>query len=78
MGQLKKRKKEQLTSLLKHRKPNLKFPKKIPKHWFGQSAFKTHLLNSFTLFFPSGEKYFIRSIKRVLKDIDNEELKLEA
>lgn len=60
------------------RKPNYKFSKDIPKHWLGNSIFKTHLLNSFTLVFPAGEKFFIRSISKHLKLITDTGLKNEV
>ena len=59
------------------KKLNLQFPSSIPKHWLGGSAFKTHLLNSFTLIFPTGEKYFIRSINKFRKEIQHPKLKEE-
>lgn len=35
----------------------------LDNHWFGGNAFLTHLLNSFHIVFPEGEKFFIRSVK---------------
>ncbi len=61
-----------------HRKPNFHFSENIEKHWLGSSPFKTHFLNSLTIIFPSGEKYFIRSVRSCLKRITNEETKTDA
>lgn len=63
---------------MKVRKPDFKFSKDTPAHWLGGSAFKTHLCNSFTLLFPAGEKFFIRSIQKVMPQIQDERLKAEA
>ncbi|MBT7610918.1 MAG: metal-dependent hydrolase [Bacteriovoracaceae bacterium] len=61
-----------------HRKPNLQFTENYPKHWHSNSPFKTHFLNSLTLIFPTGEKYFIRSIKCLLVNVQSEILQKEA
>lgn len=60
------------------RKPNFLFPKDIPRHWLPGAPFRTHLCNSFTLLFPAGEKFFIRSIQRFMPALENEELKQAA
>jgi predicted metal-dependent hydrolase len=60
------------------RKMNFKFPKSITRHWLGNSVFKTHLLNSFTLLFPAGEKFFVRSINKFMKDIEDPKLRAEV
>ncbi|MDA8793569.1 metal-dependent hydrolase, partial [Bacteriovoracaceae bacterium] len=39
--------------------------------------FSTHLLNSFTLLFPVGERFFIKSLQNVVKQIENEDLQKE-
>lgn len=70
-------KKDRIPSL-KRRRIKLNFPNSISKHWLGKSAFRTHLLNSFTLIFPDGEKYFIRSTKKYLNKISNDALKKDA
>jgi len=63
---------------IKHRGPNFQFKSDIPRHWMAGSPFRTHLLNSFTLIFPTGEKYFIRSVQKVLSKITDAELKQDA
>ncbi len=60
------------------RKPNFEFPETILKHWLDDCAFKTHLCNSFTLLFPTGEKFFVRSIARFTPQIGDEKLKKDA
>ncbi|MCO4794362.1 MAG: metal-dependent hydrolase [Bacteriovoracaceae bacterium] len=61
-----------------HRKPDFTFDEEFEKHWLGGSAFKTHFLNSLTLIFPAGEKYFIRSVKNVLSRVKTKKLTSEA
>ena len=58
-----------------NRKLNFSFEKTIPKHWLGSSIFKSHLLNSFTLIFPTGEKFFIRSINQFFRQIEDPKLR---
>ncbi|MBY0517857.1 MAG: metal-dependent hydrolase [Bacteriovoracaceae bacterium] len=60
------------------RRPNFDFSVEIPRHWLESSPFKTHLCNSFTLLFPTGEKFFIRSIQKFMSRLENEELRLAA
>lgn len=49
------------------RKPKFEFSKDgSSKHWLDGSAYKTHIMNTWTLFFPDGERFFIRSIQKFL------------
>jgi predicted metal-dependent hydrolase len=48
------------------------FSARINKHWFGNSPFKTHWLNSYTLIIPEGEKFILRSTKRYLDQVDGD------
>jgi hypothetical protein len=34
----------------------------VPRHWFGGSLFRTHLVNGVNFVFPAGERFFIRSV----------------
>jgi predicted metal-dependent hydrolase len=63
---------------MKVRKPDFNFSLETPAHWLGGSPFKTHLCNSFTLLFPAGEKFFIRSVQKLMPEIKDERLKAEA
>ncbi|MGB0455060.1 MAG: metal-dependent hydrolase [Bacteriovoracaceae bacterium] len=56
------------------RKMNFSFSKTVRHHWMNGDAFKTHFLNSFTLLFPEGEKFFIRSINRFKGQIKDPEI----
>lgn len=63
---------------MKVRRPGFNFSTPIPAHWLGGSVFKTHLCNSFTLLFPHGEKFFIRSVQKFIPQIKDEKLKHEV
>ncbi len=60
------------------RKPQFKFDSSVPRHWLAQSPFRTHLCNSFTLLFPTGEKFFIRSLQKFVPGLQDETLYQEA
>ncbi|HEX8796546.1 MAG TPA: metal-dependent hydrolase [Polyangiaceae bacterium] len=47
----------------------------VPRHWFNGSAVATHLANGLNLLFPEGERFFVRSVHRYLKRIDDPELR---
>lgn len=47
----------------------------IPRWWMGGSPFFTHLTNGLNLLFPPGERFFIRSVKRYLPQIEDEALR---
>lgn len=66
------------TPQIQVRRINFDFPEQIDRYWFGNSPYKTHLFNSFTLFLPDGEQYMIRNIGRQLKQIDKLYLKQEV
>jgi hypothetical protein len=46
----------------------------VPRHWFAGNAFLTHFANGLHLVFPAGERFFIRSVKHYLHQIDDPEL----
>lgn len=47
----------------------------VPRHWFFDSAWATHMANGLNLVFPAGERFFIRSVKHYLDHIaDDPEL----
>lgn len=69
---------QSISPQIKVRKADFEFPRQIDKYWFGNSAFKTHLLNSLTLLLPDLEQYIIRNITRQLKEINYPYLKQEV
>ena len=52
------------------RKLGLSFDE-VPRYWFYDSAFVTHLANGLHLVFPAGERFFIRSVRHYLDRIDD-------
>ncbi|MEM7184407.1 MAG: metal-dependent hydrolase [Spirochaetota bacterium] len=67
-----------MSKKIKVRNPGFTFPDTISKYWLDGSIFKTSLLNSFTLEFPSAEKLFGRSAKKHLPGKDKPELRQAA
>jgi len=49
----------------------------LPKYYFDNSPFKTHLLNALSITFPHGERFFIDSVKHY-KDQITDPAQLEA
>lgn len=50
----------------------------VPRRWFYDSAFTTHVANGLNLLFPAGERFFIRSVKHYLDRLDDPELVARA
>ena len=46
----------------------------VPRHWFGGNAFATHMVNGLSVLFPDGERFFVRSVRHYLDQIDDPEL----
>lgn len=44
----------------------------LPRHWAGGSALATHVANGVNLLFPAGERFFVRSVRRYLAQIDDD------
>src|SRR4051812_8517469 len=49
----------------------------VSRHWFAGNAVATHLVNAINLFFPDGERFFVRSVRRFEKDIRDPELRAQ-
>ncbi|MCB0501617.1 MAG: metal-dependent hydrolase [Bacteroidetes bacterium] len=63
---------------MKVRHPKFDLQKKLVRHYFKGNVFSTHLANSLHIIFPEGEKFFIRSCRKFLNKIDNDQLKKEV
>lgn len=50
----------------------------VPRHWLGGSVLATHLANGVNLLFPAGERFFVRSVRHYLKQIENDPALIEA
>jgi hypothetical protein len=44
------------------RKLITEFDDEIPRYWCNDSAFMTHMLNTYTLLIPDNESYYIRHL----------------
>ena len=44
----------------------------VPRYWFGNSAFRTHLINGINFVFPAGERFFIRSVNHYSNRVSKE------
>lgn len=59
---------------IRPRAPRFDFSQ-VPRHWLGESGLATHIANSANLLFPSGERFFVRSVRRYLDRVtDPDEL----
>ncbi|MGJ4754418.1 metal-dependent hydrolase [Leptospira kmetyi] len=60
------------------RKPKFQFSETVPKHWCGENASLTHVLNAWTILFPEGEKYFIRTMQKYIPELKEGKVKRNA
>jgi uncharacterized protein len=49
----------------------------VPRDWFAGNTVATQLVNSINLLFPEGERFFVRSVRRFEKQIDDPELRAQ-
>jgi predicted metal-dependent hydrolase len=56
------------------RRPNFAFDDSIPRHWIADNALATHIFNGLQMLFPAGERFFIRSVKAVLAEVEDQSL----
>jgi predicted metal-dependent hydrolase len=56
------------------RKLIAEFEHEIPRYWCNNSAFMTHMLNTYTLLVPDNEAYYIRHLRKCADEIENLEL----
>lgn len=60
------------------RKMNFAFGKAIPKYWFADNKVATHIANGLNLLFPPGERFFVRSVRTYLDQVEDPELRARA
>lgn len=65
---------ESLTNDIKVRNVSFAFDQ-VPKHWVLDNPVMTHFINSMHIVFPDGEKFFIRSVRKFSKEIEDKQLK---
>lgn len=49
----------------------------VPRHWLAGNAAATAVANGVNLLFPHGERFFVRSVKHYLEEIDDPELRAQ-
>ena len=55
----------------------LQFPRSVPRHWAGDPVL-TRILDAFSLLFPAGEQFFIRSVQCYRERITSPELRRQV
>ncbi|MDB5213830.1 MAG: hypothetical protein JWO86_1757 [Myxococcaceae bacterium] len=50
----------------------------VPKRWFAGSTAATHVANGVNLLFPAGERFFVRSVRHYLDQLDDPKLVAEV
>lgn len=63
---------------VKVRKVSFKLGENLVHHYFKNNIFNTHLANSLHIIFPEGEKFFIRSCRKFINQIQDKKLKEEV
>ena len=51
------------TQPLHARKPKVNLDAPVPRHWFMDNVFATHVANGVNMLFPAGERFFVRSVR---------------
>ena len=59
------------------RSPALDFSS-VPRYWMAESALATHIANGVNLLFPAGERFFVRSVRHYLEQIDDDALRAQV
>src|SRR5687767_10565580 len=49
----------------------------VPRHWFANNAAATAIANGVNMLFPQGERFFVRSVKHYLEQIDDPQLRAQ-
>jgi hypothetical protein len=47
----------------------------VPRHWFGGNPVATHIANGVNMLFPSGERFFVRSVNHYMDQITDPALR---
>ena len=61
---------------IRPRSPRFDF-REVPRHWLASSGLATHIANGANLLFPSGERFFVRSVRHYLPQLDDPTLRDE-
>lgn len=49
----------------------------LPRHWLADDALATHMANALNLIFPTGERFFVRSVRNYLDAVQDDPVLLE-
>ncbi len=60
---------------IKPRRMDFIFPSNLPRFWFNNDPFVTHLYNALSTTFPEGEKFFVDAVRFYRDDITDPTLK---
>lgn len=60
------------------RSPELDLDASIPRHWWDDNVFVTHVANGVAMLFPAGERFFVRSVHHYAKSIDDDVLRKQV
>ena len=55
---------------IKVRRVNFSFDKKTPRFYYKENPFSTHFINTLHILFPTGERFFVNSVLKHQKQID--------
>lgn len=61
-------------SRIQPRRPSYDF-REVPRYWLGGNVWGTHMANAINLLFPSGERFFMRSVKAYVDQLDDPRLR---
>jgi predicted metal-dependent hydrolase len=50
----------------------------VPRYWLADSVVATHIANAVNMLFPAGERFFVRSVRRFLPQVDDPVLREQA
>ena len=53
------------------RSPGVDLDAPVPRHWFGDNVFATHVANGVNMLFPAGERFFVRSVNHYLDRVQS-------
>lgn len=68
----------QAGSVPKPRSPGLPLDERMPRYWFANNVFATHLVNGANLLFPAGERFFVRSVHHYLDRVKDPHLRAQV
>ena len=68
----------QAVSVPKTRTPGLPLDERMPRYWFANNVFATHVANGVNLLFPAGERFFVRSVHHYLDRVKDPHLRAQV